>query len=1044
VTKFNTLLRVVYTLGAYLILSQAAYAQTVLNFAKATAGERFSPGFVVINPTTNYADVQFTYYGLDGSPVTAGLVNPVRYRVAPKGQLAMRASEVFAGARGDGWVQVSSPTAGLTGLYFAGDFTNSLEGAETSQAFSTQVVPVIRDDQVSKTELLILNPGTSASTVSVTLYAADGREAGIVAAQVIPGHGMLRLGSGALNISGTVSARISASAPVAATAIVDRGDAMFFVQGQAVDQPSPLRVMPHFLTSSGFNPTVILTNPTASTVSARVSVLTENGSPVVPENPFHTFNIPANGSITADIRFITGQPIAPTVNGWLRVDSANVPLAGVVILDQPRETTAVALQSGLLSRFSISQVTETERLFTGFSLVNPSGSDASVDLSIVRPDGTTVAQDTINVSAGSKFQRLLRDVLPNAAGQPGGYLVVRSSTPLFGIGMLGASDNRFLAAMPPNRVPDTFAPGRVVLQPSIAAVYPGPDVQSGMTIRVSLSNAPTDPAFVVAGQSVAAKQVGPFSGLYELTLPPLETGSVSLLVRNGRIESAPVMLRVLPNDSIPTQTVSGAAFYQKFDVTDAGLDLGRPVMLPVRNARVEVFSRTSQSVVAVSETDARGRFSVPVPFDPDLSVRVLSRMRGYDLRVSDNTNQNQLYTIAADVDGRSARSDVLLLDNTRMSGAFNILEMIERGNDMIRAADPNIVPPPVTIFWSTRNWRGNGLINIGQGMVGTTYFNVANNTAYVLGDRNDHGTDSDSDEFDDAVIAHEYAHLLASKFSRDDSPGGRHGSGDILDPRVAWSEGWANFFSSAVRNDAIWRDSRGFNGAGILRYDLEDNVPAGDQPGYWSEASVDTILWDMFDDHADSADDTQYSFDQIWAGFTDLRDDRFVYLPYFLEHFLSRNPGAADAVRSMVQSRSIAFQPNVRPSVEYPFPTPINVGAVVPGTVDSFSTRRTNLANSAHFYSFTTTAGAASIRLDIAGVGPGDNPNANDLDLFLMDTNGRIIGRSDRGLNGQSELIAQRLGAGTYIVEVRSFYTRAETGGYIFNSGQYKLSVSVQ
>jgi hypothetical protein len=465
-------------------------------------------------------------------------------------------------------------------------------------------------------------------------------------------------------------------------------------------------------------------------------------------------------------------------------------------------------------------------------------------------------------------------------------------------------------------------------------------------------------------------------------------------------------------------------------------------MVPVRNARVEVFNRSSQQIVAVSDTDSRGRFAVPVPLDPNLTVRVVSRLRAYDLRVADNTNQNQLYAIAENVDGR-VRADVFLVDTSRVSGAFNILEVIQRGNDLMKLADPNLPPPPVSIFWSTRNWKGDGIINIGQGMIGTTYFNLTNSTAYVVGDRNDHGAESDSDEFDDSVIAHEYAHLLAARFSRDDSPGGKHVMGDMLDPRVAWSEGWANFFAAAVRNDAIWRDSRGANGNNILRFDREENIP-GANPGYWSEASVDSILWDLFDDHADAADDVQYSFAQIWSAFIDLRNDRFVYLPYFLERFLNRNPGAADVVRNIVQSRSIEFQPNVRPSVAYPFPVPMNVGTTVTGSVDSVTTKRNNLVTSSHFYSFTTTGGAASIRLDITGLGPGDNPNANDLDIFLMDVNGRVIDRSDSGLNGQSERIALRLGAGTYVVEIRSFYTRAETGGYVYNSGHYRLSATVQ
>jgi hypothetical protein len=232
-----------------------------------------------------------------------------------------------------------------------------------------------------------------------------------------------------------------------------------------------------------------------------------------------------------------------------------------------------------------------------------------------------------------------------------------------------------------------------------------------------------------------------------------------------------------------------------------------------------------------------------------------------------------------------------------------------------------------------------------------------------------------------------------------------------------------------------------------LRYDLEDNLPVGDTPGYWSEASIESLLWDLLDDHVDTEDTVQFSFAQIWAAFSDLRNDRFIYLPYFLERFLERNPTATDALRTMVQLRRIDFQPNVRPSVTSPFPRRVDVGETVTGSVDSLSARRNNLMESAHFWAFTTAGGNASIRLDIVGTGFAANPQANDLDLFLMDANGRVLYRSDRGLNGQSELISVGLPVGlpaTYIIEIRSYYTKAETGGTVFNSGDYRLSVLVQ
>ena len=91
----------------------------------------------------------------------------------------------------------------------------------------------------------------------------------------------------------------------------------------------------------------------------------------------------------------------------------------------------------------------------------------------------------------------------------------------------------------------------------------------------------------------------------------------------------------------------------------------------------------------------------------------------------------------------------------------------------------------------------------------------------------------------------------------------------------------------------------------------------------------------------------------------------------------------------------------------------------------------------------TRTGGQTYIRLEIDGLGPANNPAANDLDLFLFDANGKLIDQAD-GHAKVEQIGWISLPAGTYYVEVRSFYTRAETNTVVFNSGRYRLSVQVQ
>jgi len=116
------------------------------------------------------------------------------------------------------------------------------------------------------------------------------------------------------------------------------------------------------------------------------------------------------------------------------------------------------------------------------------------------------------------------------------------------------------------------------------------------------------------------------------------------------------------------------------------------------------------------------------------------------------------------------------------------------------------------------------------------------------------GTPEDTDEYDEAVISHEYGHYLSWAASRDDSPGGAH-DGTPADPRLAWSEGLATFLSLHLLGREVYVDTRE-TGTLVREPELyeEQADPGAGMSQYLSEFLVLGFLWDVVDPVSGAAD----------------------------------------------------------------------------------------------------------------------------------------------------------------------------------------------
>lgn len=127
-----------------------------------------------------------------------------------------------------------------------------------------------------------------------------------------------------------------------------------------------------------------------------------------------------------------------------------------------------------------------------------------------------------------------------------------------------------------------------------------------------------------------------------------------------------------------------------------------------------------------------------------------------------------------------------------------------------------------------------------------SYYQSSTNTISLLLNGND------SDGFDDAVIDHEFGHYAQYQIAMPRSEGGEH-TGAPADPLLAWSEGFASYYSSSARNDSLYIDTYANpsapGGTSAFVFDLASNDfaadPAKGMTQNISEWLVSEILWSM-------------------------------------------------------------------------------------------------------------------------------------------------------------------------------------------------------
>lgn len=537
--------------------------------------------------------------------------------------------------------------------------------------------------------------------------------------------------------------------------------------------------------------------------------------------------------------------------------------------------------------------------------------------------------------------------------------------------------------------------------------------------------------------------------------------------------------------SSPT-TITSNAYFRARQVSTSGLGAATAAK-PIRYAEV-VVQDSSGAIIQCGTTSVTGAISVQIPsVAGTYKLVVKSRADNSYVKASilDNPTSNRPFSISTDftVDGTGGTVDVGSMTASHTGslegGAFNILDQIYLSNQYIRdhstagqcsGCTAFTVAPKAKVYWSPGVNPG---VYFGFPDVGLSFFTITSDAdqraLYILGGMNGDTNNTDTDHFDNSIVIHEYGHFLENAYANTDSPGGSHNGNFVIDPRLAWGEGWANFFASAVQNEAYYRDTIGNEDGStglVLSFNLgaTTNVQKSgqDRPtfageGNFRELSVSRTLWQII-----QAANVNIDFAFLWFTFTDTTagfnesDLHFRSSGMFWDRLKVNVPNASLA--DLNTALGDEFQDAETQDYGRTLASSSCANITLQPSLDQLyvesSEYRQNLQRSNDFYKINHTGGPLTLRIRYFQTG---SPST-DLDLYILSEDYTYDGAEAEGVVASSvrsypesggagaEIVSVDLAAGTYMVNVRartsSWEIQADVGSavtYQFDSNGVQL-----
>jgi hypothetical protein len=431
------------------------------------------------------------------------------------------------------------------------------------------------------------------------------------------------------------------------------------------------------------------------------------------------------------------------------------------------------------------------------------------------------------------------------------------------------------------------------------------------------------------------------------------------------------------------------------------------------------------TVIARSGTDDEGRFAIESPITAR-AVTVLAQSEDphHDVAVAVDPVGRRTHGLRAALGAPGEPLELVATeaDPLGSAGAFHILDTMLRGVVAVRQWSGRILPP-LFAYW------GRGVTTTWSYYRGERPAGSGRYCLELLGGEAGRQAESDTDEHDEGIVLHELGHFAMELLSTDSSPGGNHPAGYLIDPGLAWEEGRASWFATAVLGRPHYQDTIGLEPRGNMRVD-HDLERGHDGPrGVGSEQGVAEILWDLADGAGGlpdaDGDPVAIGPAAVFGAMVDLREQPGAYpaITTFLRFLVDRGLVTEAAVRQLLAAGG--HPEHLLPQRDAAdWFVDLSVPGASSGKIDGFSNpapsggpnRPENGVDAVAVYRVRVTE-RARLAVQLRIFGTGRVRDRQDLDLELRDTRAALLASARS--EARVEAINHVVEPGYYVVYVR-------------------------